>query len=238
MSWVEGIINFFNFIGSIVCHQKPERTLVVGGHPLPVCARDTGAFIGLDIGYITLIFLRDKDASGPPNLFLTLAMSAPLYVDSFGQLFGFWTSNNDLRLFTGILFGMSLTPFLVYALSLTFFKGKIPLLKRIQPKNADLNAKDSWFNVKAMGTNMLISILLFAGIKSIVGNEFSLFYWLLSTPIILGIIWHFFTLLPFLLIMALTHHIKHKLVMKMQNCKAQKQQRWSSIFSEQGRPVA
>ena len=214
MSWVEGIINLFNFIGSIVCHQKPERTLVVGGHPLPVCARDTGAFIGLDIGYITLLFLRDKDASGPPNLFLTLVMSAPLYVDALGQLFGLWTSNNDLRLFTGILFGMPLAPFLVYVLSLSFIKGKVPLLKRIQPKNADLDAKDSWFGIKAMGTNIFISILLFAGIKSIVGNEFFLFYWLLSIPIILGIAWHFLVLLPTLAAIALAHYVKHKLGMR------------------------
>jgi uncharacterized membrane protein len=214
MSWEKGIINLFNFIGSIVCHQKPERTLMVGGHLLPVCARDTGAFIGLDIGYITLLFLRDKDASGPPNLFLTLVLSAPLYVDALGQLFGFWTSNNDLRLFTGILFGMSLAPFLIYVLSPPFFKGKIPLLKRIQPKNADLNAKDSWFGIKAIGTNIFISILLFAGVKSTVGNEFFLFYWLLSVPIILGIAWHFFVLLPTLAAIALAHHVKHKIGMR------------------------
>ncbi|MEM3565624.1 MAG: DUF2085 domain-containing protein [Candidatus Bathyarchaeia archaeon] len=211
MSWGEDIIIFFNFIGSLVCHQKPERTLVVGGYPLPVCARDTGAFIGIDIGYVTLLFIRNKEANGPPNLLLTLVMSAPLYVDSFGQLFGFWTSNNDLRLFTGILFGLSLTPFLVYTLSLFLFKGKIPLLRRIQPKNADLNAKDSWFDTKAMGVNMLIAALLFIGIKSIVGNDFHLFYWLLSIPIMLSVVWHLFILLLLLLVITMVHFIKNRL---------------------------
>ncbi|MEM3769979.1 MAG: DUF2085 domain-containing protein [Candidatus Bathyarchaeia archaeon] len=222
MSWVEEIINFFNFIGGLVCHQKPERTLVVGGYPLPVCARDTGAYIGLDMGYITLLFLRNKDASGPPNLLLTLVMSAPLYVDSFGQFFRFWTSNNDLRLFTGILFGMSLAPFLVYTLSLFFFKGKIPLLRRIQPKNADLNAKDSWFNTKAIGANMLISILLFTGIKLIASSGFYLFYWLLSIPIISGVVWHFFILLPLLVAITLVHYFRNRLSIKMRNYHGQK----------------
>lgn len=217
MSWIEEIINIFNFIGCLVCHQKPERTLVVGGYHLPVCARDTGAFIGLNMGYITLLFLRNKNASGPPNILLTLVMSVPLYVDSFGQFFGFWTSNNDLRLFTGILFGMSLAPFLVYTFSLFFFKGKIPLLRRIQPKNADLSAKDSWFDIKAMGLNMLISILLFISIRLVVDSEFYLFYWLLSTPIILGVIWHFFILLPLLAVITLIHCLGNKLGMGLRN---------------------
>lgn len=217
MSLVEETINFFNFIGSLVCHQRLERTLVVGGYHLPVCARDTGAFIGLDMGYITLLFLRNKDARGPPSLLLTLVMIVPLYVDSIGQFLGFWTSNNDLRLFTGILFGMSLAPFFVYTLSLFFFKGKIPLLRRVQPKNADLSARDSWFSAKAIGVNMVISILLFISIRSIVNSEFYVFYWLLSIPIILGVVWHFLILLPLLVVITLVHCLGNRLSMRLRN---------------------
>jgi len=33
-------------IGSFVCHQRPERSFVVHGRQLPVCARCTGLYLG------------------------------------------------------------------------------------------------------------------------------------------------------------------------------------------------
>jgi hypothetical protein len=32
--------------GRVVCHQRPERSFVAAGHPLPVCARCTGLYAG------------------------------------------------------------------------------------------------------------------------------------------------------------------------------------------------
>lgn len=210
MALVEEIISVFNFIGSLVCHQRPDRTLWIGGHYLPVCARDTGAFVGLLLGYIMLLFLRRKQAKGPPNLYLSLVMMLPLWVDSFGQLFGFWTSTNYLRLITGLLFGAALAPMLVYALSLSPLKGKIPLIKNIGPKTAVLDDKDSWFDAKALCTSITLSVILFIAIIAIAGSEFPLFYWTLSITIITGIIWHFFVLPPLLLIVTLRKLFRKK----------------------------
>jgi uncharacterized membrane protein/uncharacterized integral membrane protein len=210
MQLSDDIINVFNFIGRLVCHQRPERTLWIGGHYLPVCARDTGVFFGLLLGYTLLPFLRRKEAKGPPNLYLSLAMTLPLWIDSFGQAFGFWTSTNDLRLITGLLFGVALAPLLIYSLSLSPLKGKTPLIKNIQPKTAVLDDKDSWFDAKALGFGVLLSVILFFAIRSLVGSEFSLFYWLLSVPIIVEIILHFFVLPPLLLIVALRKIMRQK----------------------------
>ena len=210
MALVEEIISVFNFIGSLVCHQRPDRTLWIGGHYLPVCARDTGAFVGLLLGYIMLLFLRRKQAKGPPNLYLSLVMMLPLWVDSFGQLFGFWTSTNYLRLITGLLFGAALAPMLVYALSLSPLKGKIPLIKNIGPETAVLDDKDSWFDAKALCTSIALSVILFIAIIAIAGSEFPLFYWTLSITIITGIIWHFFVLPPLLLIVTLRKLFRKK----------------------------
>ena len=33
-------------IGSVICHQQPERSFYVGSIPLPVCARCTGIYAG------------------------------------------------------------------------------------------------------------------------------------------------------------------------------------------------
>jgi hypothetical protein len=137
-------------------------------------------------------------------------MMLPLWVDSFGQLFGFWTSTNYLRLITGLLFGAAVTPMLVYALSLSPLKGRIPLIKNIGPETAVLDDKDSWFDAKALCTSIALSVILFIAIIAIAGSEFPLFYWMLSITIITGIIWHFFVLPPLLLIVTLRKLFRKK----------------------------
>jgi len=199
----EEIVKFFDFIGSLFCHQRPDRTLSIGGHYLPVCARDTGVFVGLLLGYLSLVFLRNREAKGPPDLYVSSAMTLPLWVDSFGQLFGFWTSTNDLRLITGLLFGTALAPLLIYTLSMSPLKGKIPIISTLQPRITILDDKDSWFDVKALFSGIILSVILFIAIRSIVGSELSLFYWILAIVIMGGIVWHFFVLPPMLLLAAL-----------------------------------
>ncbi len=209
MSLTEETIHFFNFIGSLVCHRRSDRTLWVGGSYLPVCARDTGAFIGLLLGYTTLLFLRSKRAKGPPNLYLTQAMILPLMIDSVGQALGFWISTNDLRLLTGLLFGTALAPLLVYTLGLLPTKGGIPLLRRIQPETAVLDDKSSWFSAKALFFNMLLSFIFFVIIREQAGSNYPPFYWMLSLPTIASIIWHFLVL-PLLLAVTALRRLIHR----------------------------
>ncbi len=210
MQPADEIVRLFNFIGSLVCHQRPERTLWIGGRYLPVCARDTGALIGLLLGYGLILFLRKKGAKGPPHLYVTLVMLLPMLIDSFAQLFGFWTSTNDVRLLTGLLFGTALAPMLVYVLTLSPLNGKIPVLKRLQPDTADLDDKNSWLDAKALIAGTVFSIGLFLVIRAVVSSEFALFYWLLSVPTIAGIVWHVFVLPPLLLVATLSKYIRRK----------------------------
>ena len=210
MSLADEIIQIFDFIGSLVCHQKQERTLLIGGHFLPVCARDTGGLIGLLLGYALLPFFRRKRAKGPPNLYVSLAIMLPLLLDSFGQLFGLWESTNDVRLITGLLFGTALSPLLVYALTLSPLKGKVPLLKNLEPEAAALDDRDSWFGAKALTIGTVLSVVSFAVVRSLVGSEFALFYWVLSVPIIIEIVLHFMVLPLLLLAAAIARFIKRR----------------------------
>ncbi len=132
-------------------------------------------------------------------LFISLILTLPLWVDLIGQAFGFWSSTNDARLITGLFFGIALAPLLVYVLSMPPFKSRIPVLKRIQPECAVLDDKDSWFNAKAQFLSIIFSIIVFLMIRLIIGSNSFLFYWVLSIPIFLGIVLHFFVL-PILLI--------------------------------------
>ncbi|MEM2247573.1 MAG: DUF2085 domain-containing protein [Thermoproteota archaeon] len=208
MSLFEEIIGIFNFIGSLVCHQRPDRTLWIGGNYLPVCARCTGAYLGFLSGYVLVPFLSDKKAKGPPNLYVSLILTLPLWIDSIGQTLGFWISTNDIRLITGLLFGVSLAPLLVYALSI-LPSSNIPVLKRIKPETAVLDEKDSWFNLKAQAISILLSIMLFLTIRMITFFNFPVFYWIISIPIVFAIVLHFF-ILPIILIILVVRFITSK----------------------------
>jgi uncharacterized membrane protein len=200
MGYVEdAVVYAFNYIGHLVCHQLPERSFWVGGHYLPVCARDTGIYIGFFIGYL-LLPMRKKDAYGPPNLWMTLLMTMPMVVDGTTQLIGLRTSTNELRLLTGLLFGAALAPLLIYALALLPTSRRVPVLRKFIPRHVELDDKDSWFSSRVLGLGLLISIILFFIINAMADSSNQLFYWILSSPIIASIVLHIFVLPIFLVI--------------------------------------
>lgn len=209
MSYIEDtLVDVFNYIGSLVCHQFPERTLWVGGRYLPVCARDTGAYLGFYIGYL-LVPLRKKEACGPPNLWMTLLMVAPLILDGGTQLAGFRTSTNELRLVTGLLFGAALAPFLVYLLGQIPTCSRLPILQNFLPIGVKLDDRNSWLSHQTLGLGLVVVVASFGLVNSVVGSTYSLFYWLLSTPIIISIVLHLF-LLPIFLVLILSIYLKER----------------------------
>lgn len=209
MSYIEDtLVHIFNNIGNLVCHQIPERTLWIGGSYLPVCARDTGAYLGFYLGYL-LLSMRKKEACGPPNLWVTFFMITPMIVDAGTQFIGLRTSTNELRLITGLLFGAALAPFLVYSLAQIPTSRKLPILRNFLPKNVNLDDKNSWLNHQALGFGLLIAVALFFLINSITGSTNNLFYWLLSPLIIISVVLHIF-LLPIFLAISFLAYLKNR----------------------------
>ena len=43
--------------GRVVCHQRPERSFVAAGHPLPVCARCTGIYAAAPLACLLALAL-------------------------------------------------------------------------------------------------------------------------------------------------------------------------------------
>lgn len=207
MTSIENIIvHFFNFIGQLVCHQIPERTLWIGGRYLPVCSRDTGAYLGFYIGYL-LLPLRKKEACGPPNLWITLFMVTPMIVDAATQALGFRTSTNELRLITGLLFGVALAPSLAYLVSLVPLSKKLPIVRNVFPMSVRLDDKESWLSSQSLGFGLLVAIVLFFAVNSVVGSTSDIFYWLLSSLIICSVVGHIL-LLPIFLIFSFLANLK------------------------------
>lgn len=87
------------------CHQIPERCFHIAGHPLAVCARCLGVYLGFFLGALIYPWRR-RDAL--PSLAALAVFSLPMALDVAGNLFQFWTSPLGLRLAAGGVWGIVL----------------------------------------------------------------------------------------------------------------------------------
>lgn len=85
----------------VLCHAVPERSFFIGKYQLPICSRCTGIFLGILISAILMNYVNIP-------IWLSLLFVSPLVADGFLQLLNIRTSNNLMRLFTGLLFGLAL----------------------------------------------------------------------------------------------------------------------------------
>lgn len=82
------------------CHRKPERSFFWKGKQFPVCARCTG----IHIGYLTFpLFLFNVFTL---DIWWTLALMLPTYIDGLTQAFFKRESTNILRVTTGLMAGI------------------------------------------------------------------------------------------------------------------------------------
>lgn len=84
------------------CHRKPERSFFWKGKQFPVCARCTG----IHIGYLTFPFFLLQIFT--LNIWWTLLLIAPTYIDGWAQAFLNRESNNFLRVTTGLMAGVGM----------------------------------------------------------------------------------------------------------------------------------
>lgn len=114
------IMEFMNTIGYAVCHQIPDRSIFIDGKQLPVCARDTGLYIG---SLLSLIFIastnrRTRNAIPIPAISFTFVFFMLLLgIDGISSYLGMRTTTNGIRLMTGLLVGIGL-PFFMYPLTI------------------------------------------------------------------------------------------------------------------------
>ncbi|MEP6742332.1 MAG: DUF2085 domain-containing protein [bacterium] len=90
---------------SFVCHQIPERSFFIAGHPFAVCARCFGLYAGFTLATIAYPLLRSlKKTDAPPRKWLFLA-ALPLCIDYALGFFEIWNNTHSSRFITGALLG-------------------------------------------------------------------------------------------------------------------------------------
>ncbi|MGH9874830.1 MAG: DUF2085 domain-containing protein [Pyrinomonadaceae bacterium] len=90
---------------SYVCHQIPERSFFIGGHPFAVCSRCTGLYAGFAVATVAYPLVRSlRQTEAPARKWLFLA-AAPLAIDFTVGYFGIWENTHSSRFATGALLG-------------------------------------------------------------------------------------------------------------------------------------
>lgn len=110
-------------IGDFNCHQKYERSFILNGNQMPMCARDIGIFIGMSVGFFVSIFITPSKSYVITALHffpkkmryvkrkkmliiaVAIALVAPALIDGFFQFFTTYESMNLIRCVTGMLLG-------------------------------------------------------------------------------------------------------------------------------------
>ena len=105
------IAEFLQWMGFGLCHQLPERSFTGGGVQVPVCARDTGIYVGFVVAFavIALVHHGERPKGFPrPYVWAVMAVLLALLawdgVTSYGSL---RETTNAMRLFTGLGVGFS-----------------------------------------------------------------------------------------------------------------------------------
>jgi uncharacterized membrane protein len=102
-----------HWLGFGLCHQLPARSFFAGGHQLPVCARDTGIYVGFIVALAVIALLeRGRHRTGAPPAWLMgvgAAFVLALLWDGVTSYAGLRETTNLLRLATGTGTGFALT---------------------------------------------------------------------------------------------------------------------------------
>ena len=111
MGWLDAVLRFFGFA---VCHTLPARTIALGGHYLPLCARCTGIYLGVAASYVFLLVRRGFKVNALPPVGVAIALTAlllPMAADGITSYAGLRSTTNELRFLTGLAGGAALPIF-------------------------------------------------------------------------------------------------------------------------------
>ncbi len=110
------IENLLLWLGYGLCHQLPQRSFFGGAYQVPVCARDTGIYLGFVVSFLIVVaFARGgRPAMAPARWLIVVGvvLIAAMGVDGLTSYAGWRPTSNEIRLATGIGAGYAVALFM------------------------------------------------------------------------------------------------------------------------------
>jgi uncharacterized membrane protein len=118
-------------IGSLICHQIPERSFYLSGFQLPVCTRCLGIYTGAAAGAAFVLIRRRSGetlfpAASATRRWLAVAAAAPTIVTVALEAAGMWYPSNFTRALAGFALGGILAFVVVGALATLHYGECVP----------------------------------------------------------------------------------------------------------------
>lgn len=105
---LDALLEWFGFG---LCHQLPERSFFGGGTQVPVCARDTGIYLGFVISLLIITAIQRNRPTGLPSAgvsVLLVIMIGFMALDGLTSYAGIRATSNALRLLSGLAAGYAM----------------------------------------------------------------------------------------------------------------------------------
>ena len=106
-------VAFIFGIGSVICHQLPDRSFFIGGQQLPVCARCTGVYLSFAAGFLAWWAVKTSRGWTPMTLLprrsvvVTAVAAAPTVVSFTSGVLGVWDGSNLTRAVLAVPLGLA-----------------------------------------------------------------------------------------------------------------------------------
>lgn len=103
--------SLLRWFGFGLCHQLPERSLFGGGVQVPVCARDTGIYVGVIVSLLVIAVLQPRRPAGFPSRAVAVLLGGfvlTMALDGATSYAGLRETTNAIRLATGLLAGYAI----------------------------------------------------------------------------------------------------------------------------------
>jgi uncharacterized membrane protein len=88
-----------------LCHQIPERSFYVAGHPLAVCARCAGVYAGFTVCLLLYPLVRSLRRTDAPRRGWLVLIALPCVLDYLVNFTGLWHNTHASRALTGAWLG-------------------------------------------------------------------------------------------------------------------------------------
>jgi uncharacterized membrane protein len=106
------------------CSDIPGHSLWVCNHPMGLCARHTGMYVGFGVALFVGPWFASVRASRLCSLPVALLGLLPALLDGGSEMLGHWTPTNVTRIVTGLIAGAALGLYLGSSLSTWSVEGR------------------------------------------------------------------------------------------------------------------